>query len=156
MLKSERIGYGYERGDKAFRGHNCDLVVIDTKQTKREGRGDVMRRLTSRDTLVIFSWKELAPGALKATMKADLERMGVTVEVIEPPVKPSVKPSQRGMSDEAKAFALEMWRKPTEYSFEYIQAELERKGFGTYTRNQLNHALKRRTPPADAPVEVGE
>ncbi len=70
MLKSERIGYGYERGDRYFKGHNCDLVVIDTKETRREGRRDVMDRLRSGDTLVIFSWKELAPGALKATMQS--------------------------------------------------------------------------------------
>ena len=141
MLKADRIGYGYNRPDRDFRAHNCDLVVVDTKASKRMGRGEVMQRLTPRDTLVIFSWKELAPGRLKATMQADLARMGVTVELLEIPAKPKVTPTARGMSDEAKAHALTMWRKPTIYSVEYVRDSLERGGFGTFTRNQLNYAL---------------
>lgn len=141
MLKSERIGYGYNRPDRDFKAHNCDLVVIDTKASKRVGRGEVMQRLTSRDTLVIFSWKEFAPGALKAPMQAELDRMGVTVELLDIPPKPKVKTSARGLSDAAKAEALTMWHKPTLFSVDYIQSHLTRKGLGTYSRNQLNYAL---------------
>ena len=144
MLKKERIGYGYERSDRSFKGHNCDLVVVDTKGTQRDGRRDVMQRLREGSTLVIFSWKELAPGRLKEPMRAELEAMGVTVELLDIPAKPKIEPSQRGMSDEAKAEAMTMWYKPTRYSVEYIQAHLERKKLGTYTRNQLNYALKAR------------
>lgn len=146
MLKKERIGYGYERPDRDFKGHDCDLVVIDTKATQREGRRDVMDRLRSGDTLVIFSWKELAPGALKAAMRAQLDAMGVTVELLDIPPKPTVTPSRRGMSDDAKAEARTMWHEPTKFSVEYIQNHLARKDLGTYSRNQLNYALKRRTP----------
>lgn len=151
MLKSERIGYGYNRPDRDFKAHNCDLVVIDTKTSKRVGRGEVMQRLTSRDTLVIFSWKEFAPGALKSTMQADLDRIGCAVELLDIPSKPKVKPSQRGMSDEAKAFIIGKWRQPTIYSVEYIQHELREKGYGTFSRNQLNFHLKRRTAPFPTP-----
>lgn len=153
MLKSERIGYGYNRPDRDFKAHKCDLVIIDTKASKRQGRGDMMQRLREGFTVVVFSWKELAPGALKATMQAELDAMGVTVELLDIPPKPKVKPTARGMSDEAKALALTMWRKPLIYSVEYVRDSLERAGFGTFTRNQLNHALGRRTPPTDDPLE---
>lgn len=156
MLKSERIGYGYNRPDRDFKAHDCDFVVIDTKATKRAGRAEVMQRLRDRDTLLIFSWKELAPGALKAAMVADLDRIGCKVEVLDIPPKPTVKPSGRGMSDEAKAFIIDKWRQPTLYSVEYVQRELKEKGHGTFSRNQLNHHLGRRTPPADDPLEVEE
>jgi len=156
MLKKERIGYGYERSDRSFKGHNCDLVVIDTKGTQRDGRRDVMQRLREGSTLVIFSWKELAPGRLKEPMQAELDRMGVTVELLEIPDKPTVKPSQRGLSGEAKAHALPMWRKPTIYSVEYVRDSLNRAGLGVFTRNQLNYALGPRTPPADEPLGVEE
>lgn len=141
MLKHERIGYGYNRPDRDFRGHDCDLVVIDTKSDNRAGRIDVMQALKPGFTLVIFSWKEFAPGRLKATMQAELERMGVTVELLAIPPKPKVQPTGRGVSDEAKAEALTMWHKPTMFSVDYIQSHLTRRGFGTYSRNQLNYAL---------------
>ena len=141
MLKAERIGYGYNRPDRDFRAHDCDLVVIDTKASKRTGRIDVMQRLKAGDTLVVFSWKELAPGRLKATMQAELDAKGVEVELLDIPPKPKVTPTARGLSDEAKAHALPMWHKPTIYSVEYVRDSLERAGFGTFTRNQLNYAL---------------
>lgn len=145
MLKSERIGYGYNRSDRNFKDHSCDLVVIDAKGTHRDGRRDVIDRLRSGDTLVIFSWKELAPGRLKAPMQAQLASMGVTIELLDIPTKPTVKPSRRGMTNEAKAEALTMWHDPTKFSVEYIQAHLERKAMGRYSRNQLNYALGART-----------
>lgn len=141
MLKSERIGYGYNRPDRDFRAHGCDIVVIDTKASKRAGRGDVMQRLKAGDTLAIFSWKELAPGRLKATMQAELDALGVAVEILDIPPRPKIKPDTRGMSDEAKAAALLMWQKPTIYSVDYIQYALQRGGHGAFTRNQLNYAL---------------
>ncbi len=146
MLKSERIGYGYNRPDKDFKAHNCDFVVIDGKHSDREGRSDVIKRLRDRDTLVIFSWKEIAPGALKPAMLAEIEAIGCTVELVEPPAKPAVKPTGRGMSDKAKGFALPMWHKPAIYSTQHVQAELKRKGFGRFSRNQLNYALGPRVP----------
>lgn len=149
MLKPERIGYGYNRPDRDFRGHDCDLVIIDTKADKRAGRIDVMQALKPGFTLVIFSWKEFAPGALKATMQAELDRMGVTVELLDIPPKPKVKPDARGMSDEAKAHARPMWHKPTIYSVDYIQDSLQRAGFGAFSRNQLNYALGPRAPERD-------
>ena len=145
MLKSERIGYGYERGDRSFKPHDCAAVFLDTKETRRSARIDLMERLRAGDTLVIFSWKELAPGALKATMQAQLDGMGVAVEVVEQPILAPVQPSRRGMTDEAKAEALPMWRQPTKFSVEYIQNHLAKKGLGSYSRNQLNYALKART-----------
>ena len=157
MLKKETLGYGYERGDRSFKGHGCDIIFIDTRQTRRERRRDLMQRLREGSTVKIFSWKELAPGALKATMQAQLDGMGVEVVVLDIPLKPTVTPSQRGVSDAAKAEALTMWHEPTKFSVEYIQNHLARKGLGTYTRNQLNYALGARTaPPTDAPVEVGK
>ena len=156
MLKSERIGYGYNRPDRDFKAHNCDLVVIDTKASKRVGRGDVMQRLKRGDTLVIFSWREVAPGALKATMQAELDRMGVAVELLDIPPKPKVKPDARGMSDEAEAHARPMWHKPTIYSVEYIQDDLDRAGYGRFSRNQLNYKLGPRVPKGDDPLEVEE
>jgi len=149
MLKSERIGYGYNRSDRTFKAHECDLVLVDTKETLRQARKDAMQRLKSGDTLVIFSWKELAPGALKATMQAQLDAMGVTVELLDIPAKPPVKPSQRGMTDEAKAEARTMWHEPTKFSVEYIQNHLARKELGTYSRNQLNYALGPRVQAAE-------
>lgn len=145
MIKSERIGYGYNRPDRDFKAHDCDLVVIDTKASKREGRSDVLQRLKSRDTLLIFSWKELAPGALKSSMVAHLDGIGCTVEVLDIPDKPKVEPTERGMSDEARDFARPLWRDPVLYSVEHVQSELERRGYGRFTRNQLNYALKART-----------
>jgi len=141
MIKSERVGYGYERPDRDFKAHNCDLVVIDTKASKRVGRLDVMHRIRKGDVLVIYSWKELAPGALKAHMVDLLNTVGVTVELLDIPAKPPVKPSRRGLSDEAKSEALTMWHEPTKFSVEYIQNHLARKGHGNYSRNQLNYAL---------------
>lgn len=147
--KHERVCYGYNRPERDFKAHNCDLVVIDTKATKRAGRIDVMQRLKRGDTLVVFSWREVAPGALKATMQAELDRIGVNVELLDIPPKPKVTPTDRGMSDAAKAEALPMWREPTKFSVEYVQAHLERLGHGTFSRNQLNYALGRRTPNKD-------
>ena len=141
MMKRERIGYGYNRSDRTFRAHDCDLVLVDTRETLRRGRQDAMQRLKAGDTLVIFSWKELAPGALKATMQAQLDAMGVTVELLGIPAKKPVQPSRRGMTDEAKAEAMIMWGEPTKFSVEYIQNHLARKDLGTYSRNQLNYAL---------------
>lgn len=155
MLKGERIGYGYNRSDRDFRGHDCNLVVIDTKADKRAGRIDVMQALKEGDTLVIFSWKEFAPGAQKKIMQAELDGMGVTVELLDIPEKPKVKPSARGMSDAAKDEALSMWHKPA-FSVDYIQSHLTRKGLGTYSRNQLNYALGPRTPPGETIEEEGE
>ena len=141
MMKHERIGYGYERSDRDFKAHNCAAVFIDVKSTQRTSRLDLMQRIRAGDTLVIFSWKELAPGALKKHTQDLLDNVGVTVELLDIPAKPKVQPSRRGMSDEAKAEALTMWHQPTKFSVEYIQNHLARKDLGTFSRNQLNYAL---------------
>lgn len=148
MLKNERIGYGYERGDRSFKPHNCAVIFLDDKSTHRAARLDLMERLRAGDTLVIFSWKELAPGALKATMQAQLDGMGVEVELVDQPAPVPVQPTQRGMTDEAKAEALSMWHQPTKFSVEYILNHLAQKDLGTYSRNQLNYALGPRTANA--------
>lgn len=144
-----RVGYGYNRTERDFGHLSVDRVFIDLKGTKRAERADMFDHLLrSGDVVVLLSEKDLGFGREIAPLKTALAALGVTIEVDPHRAAKPKQPTPRGMSDEAVALAKIYWPH-SQYSIEYILDRLADKGFGPFTRNQLNYKLGPRYPEDD-------
>lgn len=142
--ETERIGYGFNRGDTDFRRHNCDRVFIDTSQTKRAARHDMLHLMGLRpgDVVVVYFERELGRGMELKQIREFIEAAGATIEAVGVS-NGHKKATVRGMSDEAKAIARPYWVLPG-CSIDFINAQLEKAGHGPFTRQQLIYALGKR------------
>jgi len=158
-LKTERIAYGYNRGDRVFDRHNVDRVFLDTSQTKRVQRYEMMHKLGLRrgDVVVVWHERDLGRGMELKQIREHFAALGVTIEAVGTPNGPK-KATVRGMSDKAVAIAKHFWGLPG-CSIDFINDQLERHGHGPFTRQQMIFKMgnrgtyKARTPPTDEPLE---
>lgn len=143
--KTERIGYGYNRGDAAFRAADCSRLFLDTKATKRSERHDMLHKMGLRhgDTVVVVRESDLGWGRELQQIRAFIEAAGATIEQLRVTTEPK-KAAQRGMADGAKEVARPYWHLPG-CSINFINDRLADKGLGgPYTRQQFIYALGKR------------
>lgn len=99
-----RIGYGYKRRKADLEAAGAEKFYLDGDQTRREERVDLFRDLRSGDTLVLIAMSDLGAGKGLRNMRAEIERRGVAVEVVEPAKaeepKPMGRPRAGGLSQE--------------------------------------------------------
>ena len=85
-----KIAYLYNRPAKAAQDWGADRVFIDTPETARAERADMLAHgLREGDVLILASDSDLGRGAEVPAIKARLAEMGVEIEVRKaPPGKP--------------------------------------------------------------------
>lgn len=138
-----RVFYGYNRTEADGKRRDCERAFLDTPQTKRGERGDMIHQLLREgDELVVVSERDLGRGIELRNLKAFIASMGVTL-VFDPGDTPEPKARSRGLSDAQKAIARKFWNLPG-YSIDYINDRLTDEGLEPATRNQLRYALGER------------
>lgn len=142
--KTERIAYGFNRGDNFFRPYNVDRVFLDTSATKRAQRYELLHQLGLRpgDTIVVWHERDLGRGVELRQIREFLAEQGVNIEAVGTS-NGATKAKVRGMSDEAAAIAKPYWVLPG-CSIDFINAQLEKEGHGPFTRQQMIYKLGNR------------
>lgn len=77
-----RIGYGFNRSSGDFVRARIDRLYIDTRDTERAERSDMLRvGIRSGDTLVLLAKGDLGRGAELPPIRRRLAERGVSIEV---------------------------------------------------------------------------
>lgn len=146
-----RVGYGYGRSVREFDDAGVERVRIDREGTDRLERTDLLRDgLHEGDTVVLLAKGDLGSGGELLMIRAELERLGVAVEVVEKERK-RARPGPKALFDpdpEADTRARLLW-KDTKYSASHVLKEIARitgyAGTDKQLRNALNHRYGGRT-----------
>jgi hypothetical protein len=144
------VAYGVNRKERDFASESPDRFYIDLDAKERPERGDLLKwGVVDGDTLVIFSWAELARGGERSLIAAQLEKMGVKVKVIEGPAKGA---KQRGPkakfqpTPEQRERICGLWAEAGRSQAYVLRRASEIMGYPV-DRNALNHACGPRSKP---------
>ncbi len=147
--KNERIGYGFNRTDKALAAMNCDRVFLDFKSTKRAARFDLLHHVGLRpgDVVCVVRESDLGYGVELRQIRELIEAAGATIETAPRPQNAPVTAKTRGMADHVRDFAKGYWRPgiSLETGNDALAREGARRGedpnvWGPFTRAQWKYA----------------
>lgn len=148
--KTERIGYGFKRTERAFAAMRCDRLFLDFKGTSRAARFDMLHHVGLRpgDVVCVIRESDLGFGIDLKQVREMIAAAGATIETAPPSKNNPAKAVTRGMADDVKAEARKLWKPGV--SPEYINGQLAREGerrgddpakWGPFTRAQFKGAL---------------
>lgn len=113
-----RIAYGYKRREADFAHVAYDDIYLDGPKTERVERRRMIRERMRRghgDVVVLIAPGDLGSGNGLALIKAEIEKLGATIEVAEPAVaetgKRGRKPACDLTDEQAERFGA-LWRDP--------------------------------------------
>lgn len=146
--KNERIGYGFNRTDKALAAMNCDRMFLDFKGT-RAARFDLLHHVGLRpgDVVCVVRESDLGYGVELKQIRELIEAAGATIEVAPQSHNAPVKAKTRGMADHVREVAKGYWRPgiSLETANNALAYEGARRGedpdmWGPFTRAQWKYA----------------
>ena len=141
MIPMKRIAYLYDRPAKEGEAMGAEATLADYEGTKRVELAHLIEGgIRSGDVLLLRDLADLGKGKAAARIRAKLDGLGVTIEVI-PPTKPTRRPGRRSKVgfksiDEWEA-ACSLWYSPAELPHA-IERVGQRAG-GKVDRNWINY-----------------
>lgn len=136
-----RIGYGFKRTSPDFTRAQVDRLYIDTPDTDRAERADMlMLGLRRGDVLVLLAPGDLGRGAELPPLRRLLEERGVTVEVLpaEEPTRPRGRPTGFDPTPEQDEKIKRLWYQIGVYQMKHVLQRAEEIYGAPVSRNQLD------------------